>query len=70
MSPRHPFIRLMQWAEDFAYRRADRVVSILPFAAEHMQKHGMPPHKFAHVPNGIAAMEWQGIGEPVPPGAL
>jgi len=67
MSPRHPFIRLMQWAEDFAYRKADRVVSMLLFAAEHMQEHGMSPHKFAHVPNGIAAMEWQGIGEPVPP---
>ena len=67
MSHRHPFIRLIQWAEDFAYRKADRVVSLLPYAAEHMQQHGMPPHKFAHVPNGIAAMEWQGIRLPVPP---
>ena len=47
MSPRHPFIMLMQWAEDFAYRKADRVVSMLPYAAEHMQRHGMEPHKLS-----------------------
>ena len=67
MSSRHPFIMLMQWAEDFAYRKADRIVSMLPYAAEHMQRHGMAPHKFVHVPNGIDPVEWQGPGTPIPP---
>ncbi|WP_431858209.1 glycosyltransferase family 4 protein [Azospirillum sp.] len=52
-SPRHPYIRLMQMAEDAAYRRADAVVSILPHTLEHMVTRGMNPRKFIHVPNGI-----------------
>jgi len=66
MSPRHPFIRLMQWAEDYAYRRTDRVVSILPNAACHMESHGLRPNKFRHVPNGIITAEWESDRAPVP----
>lgn len=66
MSPRHPFIRLMQWAENFAYRHADRVVSLLPQAASHMELHGMASHKFVHVPNGVDVTEWQSNEVPIP----
>jgi glycosyltransferase involved in cell wall biosynthesis len=48
----HPFIMLLQAAENFACRRADAVVSILPKVREHLEAHGMAPHKLHMVPNG------------------
>lgn len=66
MSKWHPFIMVMQQAENYAYRMADKVISMLPKAQEHMCLHGMAPHKFAHVPNGIDVSEWGGTAVPVP----
>ena len=63
-SPAHPFIRLMQLSEDYAYRAADRVISVLPFAYRHMCAHGMPIEKFLYVPNG--ADLYQHSLEPLP----
>lgn len=64
-SPHHPYIRLLQHAEDRAYRVADTVVSILPNACDHMVGRGMDRRKFVHVPNGIpvAALQKAGPGE-------
>ncbi|QNM97367.1 glycosyltransferase family 4 protein [Chitinimonas koreensis] len=59
MSPRHPFIRLLQHAEDRACREAGVVVSMLPMARAHLEAHGMAAAKFHYVPNGIAADEWE-----------
>jgi glycosyltransferase involved in cell wall biosynthesis len=66
MSRGHPFIQLMQWAENYACRRSDQVVSLLPKAEEHLQQHGMPAGKFAYIPNGIDVEEWQREKEPIP----
>lgn len=49
----HPFIVVMQAAENFAYKHVDKVISILPCAEEHMKEHGLADGKFYHVPNGI-----------------
>ena len=65
MSPRHPFIRLCQAAENTAYRDADVVVSMLPKVADHMQQHGLDLRKLHIVPNGISPDEWQADGAPL-----
>ena len=59
MSKYHPFIMVMQYAENFAYRHADKVVSILPCAESHMLAHGLKEGKFIHIPNGIDISEWK-----------
>ncbi|WP_431855829.1 glycosyltransferase family 4 protein [Azospirillum sp.] len=52
-SPKHPFIRAMQAAEDYACRNVDTLVSILPHARDYLVGRGLDPAKFVHVPNGI-----------------
>lgn len=63
MSKWHPFILWVQLAENYAYRHADVVVSMLPKALEHMVAHGMEPSKFNYIPNGIDTEEWGNIAQ-------
>jgi glycosyltransferase involved in cell wall biosynthesis len=56
--PWHPFIMLLQSAEDYACRHADAIVSILPKVRTHLEAHGMAPHKLHLVPNGADPAEW------------
>lgn len=64
MSKHHPFIVVMQRAENACYRSSDYVVSLLPCAKEHMTEHGMDPGKFVCIPNGILAQEWEAAPDP------
>jgi len=66
MSPSHPFIALMSRAENFAYKHADAVVSMLPNAEEHMRRHCLAEGKFVHIPNGIDSSEWLALRSEVP----
>src|SRR5581483_8150887 len=66
MSPSHPFIQLLQAAENFAYRGADAVVSILPKAQDHMREHGLKEGRFFHIPNGIDVSEWHSDRAAIP----
>jgi glycosyltransferase involved in cell wall biosynthesis len=65
-SSRHPFIMLLQAAENYACRHADAVVSILPKVREHLEAHGMAPHKLHLIPNGTDPTEWLGALSPLP----
>jgi glycosyltransferase involved in cell wall biosynthesis len=60
----------MQMAENFAYRRADKVISMLPNAEAHMQSHGLAPGKFVYIPNGIDVAEWEHARKPLPQALL
>ncbi len=66
MSPRHPFVLLMKWAERYAYRTADAVISLLPFAETHMLRHGLGSNKFFCVPNGVDISESGAMDAEVP----
>jgi glycosyltransferase involved in cell wall biosynthesis len=65
MSRWHPFIMWVQWAEDHAYKVADRVVSMLPKTLDYMVSRGMQPGKWAYVPNGVDLAEWR-VRAPLP----
>lgn len=54
----HPFIMVMQWAENFACRKSDKVISLLWNSEDHYKECGLPEGRFACVPNGYAADEW------------
>lgn len=54
----HPFIWVMQKAEDYAYKHVDKIVSLLWNAEGHMLEHGLAPGKFVCVPNGYNPEEW------------
>lgn len=66
MSKAHPFIRVMQLAEDCACRWSEKVVSILPMAKGHLTERGMDSEKFVHIPNGIVLNEWANGGQNIP----
>lgn len=58
-SPKHPFIHLMQWVEDRAYKKSDLVFSNLINAVEHMVSRGMDRKKFYWIPNGFSLSEME-----------
>lgn len=61
MSKWHPFIMLVQAAEDYAYKNSDVVVSMLPKVHEYMQSRGLDLKKLHIVPNGISLDEWSEV---------
>lgn len=56
-SPKNPFIKHLQWLEDFAYRNSQAVVSVLANAYKHMKTRGLTEDKFNYIPNGISIDE-------------
>lgn len=62
-SPQHPLLKMMQYAEDQAYKHSKWVFSNLFNAVQHMQSRGMDAAKFHWIPNGIAPNE---LAQPEP----
>jgi glycosyltransferase involved in cell wall biosynthesis len=49
----------MQIGENSAYKKSDKVVSLLPYAKDYMKEHGLKDDKFECIPNGILESDWQ-----------
>lgn len=53
LSKWHPLRIFLSFFEKYAYKNADRVISLLPDAYHHLEKFDMPKSKFSYIPNGI-----------------
>jgi glycosyltransferase involved in cell wall biosynthesis len=60
----HPLVKLIGWQESYAYRAADRVISLLGGAEAHMNSRGLPFGRFVWVPNGVSETEIRSALEP------
>ena len=65
LSSSHPLIKLMEHYEKFAYKNADKVISLLPNAKEHFEDNGMQKDKFVYLPNGIEIEEQESVPLPL-----
>ena len=57
ISSSHPLVKLMGYYEKFAYKNADKIISLLPHGKEYFVKQGMQQDKFVYLPNGIEIEE-------------
>lgn len=62
--PWHPLVKVIGLQERYAYRVADRVVSLLPGAEAYMNSRGLPSGRFVWVPNGVSDDEMRSALEP------
>jgi glycosyltransferase involved in cell wall biosynthesis len=62
----HPFIWLLQQAENFACKRSDCYISLLGNTKEYLIKHGLKANKFFHIPNGFSLEELNEEKESIP----
>jgi glycosyltransferase involved in cell wall biosynthesis len=62
----HPYIWLMQKAENFACRKSRCYISLLKNAKNYLIQHGLKSEKFFYIPNGFSNDEIYSIEIPVP----
>lgn len=49
----HAFLtKFLRWGERSMYRKADKIVVLLPFAVQYLEGLGIPRHKVVWIPNG------------------
>lgn len=66
LHPRSGMTRLLQWLEKWLYRRADRIVALLPRANEYIVPLGIAEEKIAWIPNGVELQGSLVAGPPSP----
>ncbi len=59
MSKYHPFVMILQLAENSFCKHSDYVVSLLPNAKAYLKRHGMAENNFVFISNGVVLSEWE-----------
>jgi glycosyltransferase involved in cell wall biosynthesis len=59
-SPKHPFIRLLKYAEKVCIKKSDAMVSVLPNYSQYLKEQGFQKKAY-YIPNGIDINELQNI---------
>jgi len=55
----HPFVIILGILEKFLYKKADKIITLLPKANEYIEKLGIPPEKIVWIPNGVDLERFQ-----------
>lgn len=53
ISPQHPVVLWMKGLENFLYRRASLIITLLPGVPDYLIKQKVPPQKIIWLPNGV-----------------
>lgn len=49
----HPLVLALSFLEKYLYKRAQKIITLLPFAHEHISQFGIPVEKVVYLPNGV-----------------
>ena len=64
----HPLVIVLGFLEKYLYKRAKKIISLLPNAGKYIQSLGIPEEKIIYIPNGVDLSPFT-AGNPIPPGS-
>ncbi len=59
----NPFIKILQALEKFLYRRAEKIITLLPLANKYISSYGIDEKKITWIPNGVDLARFEDISE-------
>jgi len=63
LSRNNPVAKLLYDIEKFLYIKADKIISLLPFAKDYICSLGVPPEKVVWIPNGVNIKDYENLEE-------
>ncbi len=57
----HPFILILSYLEKFLYKKADKIITLLPYANEHIENFGIKKENIIWISNGVNPANFKSI---------
>ena len=61
LSERHPVTIIFKMIEKFLYKKATKIIAVLPYAYRHICKYGIPREKVVWIPNGVKLTRYSNV---------